>query len=294
MKITFGMIIFESDFVLQECLEQVYPFAHSIVISEGPVSYWQKKGRLTSTDKTNHILHNFYDPDNKLKIIHDQFNEKDDQCRAYINQIPPDTEYLWNLDADEIYKTQDLKNIIEYLYCEKPTSVGIRSCTFYGGFDYYLTGFELNIDNFLRIFKYQHGCTWLTHRPPTIQYRSNMLKKHINSNKLYNDINFQMYHYSYVFPRQVERKISYYKECVSKQNCIDNYFKLIYLSWVNGDEDIKKFIENQYDGVHEFYPSIRGPCYTAKFNESHPESIQKNIHILKEQIQNQLKEYDNK
>ena len=73
-KITFGMIVFESDYVLQQCLEQVYPFAHSIVISEGPVSYWQQLGRTTSTDRTNDIIHHFYDPDNKLKVAHGMFD----------------------------------------------------------------------------------------------------------------------------------------------------------------------------------------------------------------------------
>lgn len=291
MKITFGMIIFESDFVLQECLEQVYPFAHSIVVAEGPVSYWQNQGRSTSTDKTNEILHSFYDPDNKLKIVHGRYNEKDDQCRSYISQIPQDTEYLWNLDADEIYKTKDLKNMVEYLRSEQPTSVGIRSCTFYGGFDRYLTGFELNTDNFLRLFKYEHGCTWLTHRPPTISYKSSFSRYHINSDKLYNDIGFQMYHYSYVFPDQVNRKIGYYKHSVSKQNCIDNYFDQIYLPWICGDNHTKENIETRYLGVHEFLPSVRGPCFTKQFDDDHPESIVKNMSSLQSKIHQQLSKY---
>lgn len=290
-KITFGMIIFESDYVLQECLEQVYPFAHSIVVAEGPVSYWQNQGRTTSTDKTNEILNNFYDPDNKIKIIHGLYNEKDDQCRAYIDMIPEDTEYLWNLDADEIYKKQDLININAFLEEYDPTSVGVRSCTFYGGFDRYLTGFELNTDNFLRIFKYQHGCTWLTHRPPTIIYPSKIHKKHVNSDQLYELLGFQMYHYSYVFPDQVHRKIGYYKHSVSKNNCIDNYFEKIYLPWIAGNDSSKQLIENEYNGVHEFKPEIRGACRTDQFTSDHPESISKNMRNLKDKISNQLKKY---
>ena len=48
MKIAFGMIVFEGDFVLQECLEQVYPYAEQILIAEGPVSYWQEQGKKSS------------------------------------------------------------------------------------------------------------------------------------------------------------------------------------------------------------------------------------------------------
>lgn len=288
MKITFGMIVFESDFVLQECLEQVYPFAHAIVIAEGPVSYWQNKGRTTSTDNTNNILNNFYDPDKKIKIIHGRYNEKDDQCRSYIDMIPEDTDYLWNLDADELYKTEDLINIQKFIKKYDPTSLGVRSCTFYGGFDHYLTGFELNTDNFLRIFKYEPGCTWQTHRPPTIKYSSKIQQKHISSDQLFKEIGFQMYHYSYVFPNQVYQKISYYKHSVSKQNCIDNYFNNIYLPWTTGNEDIKSYIENKYIGVHEFNPILRGPCFTSKFDGSHPESIEKKLPVLKQKISDQL------
>ena len=59
MKIAFGMIVFEGDYVLQQCLEQVYPFAEQILISEGPVEFWQRQGRTTSLDDTNKILDEF-------------------------------------------------------------------------------------------------------------------------------------------------------------------------------------------------------------------------------------------
>lgn len=290
-RITFGMIIFESDFVLKECLEQVYPIAHQIVIAEGPVSYWQRQGRTTSTDQTNDILHSFPDPDKKIKITHGQYHEKDEQCKAYMKFINSDTEYLCNLDADEVYKTKDLDILSEYLSKENPTSIGVQSCTFYGCLHRYLTGFEQNTDNFLRIFKYTPGANWLTHRPPTMEYPKNINKKHISSNKLYTDTGIQMYHYSYVFPDQVYKKISYYKDSVSKQNCIDNYFNNIYLPWINGTNATKLEIEKKYLGVHEFKPELRGPCYTKDFIYDHPESIERNKTILNNQIINQLKKY---
>jgi len=290
MKIAFGMIVFEGDYVLKQCLEQVYPFAEQILISEGPVSYWQKQGRTTSLDNTNKILSDFPDPDNKIKVVHGQFNEKDDQCKAYMQYINDDIEYIWNLDSDEIYKTDDLKKIISFLESESPTSVGVRSCSFYGGFDDYLTGFELNRDNFLRIFRYVKGSTWLTHRPPTIQYPvgSNISKHHIDSETLYNKLGVQMYHYSYTFPDQVYKKVNYYKDSVSKDNCIDDYFNRVYLPWVNGD---RTRIEKQFLGVHEFKPHSRGECFTSPFILSHPESIINDMEELKNKFKKQLKKY---
>ena len=76
MKITFGMIIFNSDFVLQEVLESVYPFAYQILIAEGPVTFWQEQGYTTSVDNYNEILHSFPDPDNKIKIVHSKIRKR--------------------------------------------------------------------------------------------------------------------------------------------------------------------------------------------------------------------------
>ena len=290
MKIAFGMIVFEGDYVLKECLEQVYPFAEQILIAEGPVEFWQRQGRTTSTDDTNKILDEFPDPDNKIKIVHGQFSEKDEQCKAYIEFVNDDIDYIWNLDSDEVYKTEDLEKMIKFLKEEQPTSVGVRSCSFYGGFDDYLTGFELKQDNFLRVFKYVKGCTWLTHRPPTIKYppNTNTIRKHVDSDFLYNSLGVQMYHYSYVFPDQVYKKVSYYKDSVSKQNCIDDYFERVYLPWMGGD---KERVEKEFKGVHEFKPHVRGDCFTKEFKGSHPESIQRNINVLKDKITKQRERF---
>lgn len=289
MKIAFGMIVFEGDYVLKQCLEQVYPFASQILIAEGPVEYWTRRGRTTSTDRTNEILDNFYDPDKKIKIVHGTYSEKDDQCKAYMGHINNDIDYLWNLDSDEVYKTEDLVKIIDFLRSERPTSLGVRSTTFYGGFERYLTGFELNRDNFLRVFKYEPGATWLTHRPPTMKYRNEMRPKHFSSDFLYSMLGVSMYHYSYVFPSQVHNKIGYYKDSVSRDRCIDNYFSSIYLPWVNGNQDS---VEAEYLGVHEFKPHFRGPCYTASFGGTHPEAIERDIDILRDRFNEELRKYN--
>jgi len=100
-----------------------------------------------------------------------------------------------------------------------------------------------------------------------------------------------MYHYSYVFPDQVYKKVNYYKDSVSKQNCIDDYFYKIYYPWITGNNNQKKLIEDKFLGVHEFLPSVRGDCYTAPFALSHPESINKSISDLNSKISNQIEKY---
>ena len=294
IKVAFGMIVFEGDYVLKECLEQVYPYASQILIAEGPVKYWQEKGRSTSTDDTNDILNNFPDPENKITIVHGQYSEKDEQCNAYIEHMRPDIDYLWNLDSDEVYREEDIKKTIEFLEREAPTSIGVRSLSFYGGFENYLTGFELNRDNFLRIFRVTEGSKWLTHRPPTIQYpeEHNIIKKHIDSNTFYRLTGVQMYHYSYVFPHQVKNKVEYYKAKVSRHKCIGDYYNKIYLPWMKGEEFDRYQLEKEYQGVHEFKPEYRGPCYTEPFTGKHPKAIESNLEKLKNRIKKELQNED--
>jgi hypothetical protein len=290
-KIAFGMIVFEGDYVLRECLEQVYPYATQILVAEGPVKYWRERGRTTSTDRTNEILNSFPDPDDKITIVHGQYSEKDEQCNAYIKHLRPDIDYLWQLDSDEVYKKEDIEKTIEFLEGEKPTSVGVRSLSFYGGFANYLTGFELNRDNFLRIFRVTEGSTWLTHRPPTIRYPAehNITKKHIDSNTFYKLTGVQMYHYSYVFPLQVKNKVEYYKAKVSRHKCIDDYYNKVYLPWMKGAPFDRYHLEKEYEGVHEFKSEYRGPCYTEPFIDSHPKSIQDNLQDLNDRINMEMK-----
>ena len=290
MKIAVGMIVFEGDYVLKQCLDQLYPHVDQIVIAEGPVTFWQQKGKTTSEDSTNQILDNYPDPDNKLTVVHGQYKEKDDQSNAYIKCIRDDIDYLWMVDSDEVYKTEDIVKIKEFLALENPTSVGVQSCSFYGGFNHYLTGFELNTDNFLRIFKYTKDATWLTHRPPTMKYPDTINKKHISSLELFRRTGVQMYHYSYVFPRQVYTKTNYYSTFVSG-GTIPNYFRSIYLSWVRGNPIQRRMIETLHQGVHEWVAARRGPCFTTRFVGAHPESIQHSIHDLRVKFNEQLSKY---
>jgi len=303
MKIAFGMIVFNGDFVLQQCLEQVYPFASQILIAEGPVEYWRDKGNTTSTDNTNKILYDFPDPEGKIKIVHGPYNEKDDQCNAYMKFLNDDIDYLWQIDSDEVYKTEDIEKVIAFLEDKRPDSVGVKPYSFYGGFDNFVGGFEEATDNFLRIFRVFPGSRWLTHRPPTMGHRPEYRKfpnTHITSEELWNQLGVRMFHYSYVFPTQVLTKMSYYESKVAVGKNIPNYFARVWLPWVTEDPVVVKkqqnsgghrFVEGLYCGVHEFKPEFRGDAYTQKFGYKHPEAIERDKEKLKARIEEELKDY---
>ena len=77
MKIAFGIIVFNGNYVLKEVLESIYPYANQILIAEGPVQFWQDEGYSQSIDGTIELIDNFPDPDNKIKVVHGQYVEKD-------------------------------------------------------------------------------------------------------------------------------------------------------------------------------------------------------------------------
>ena len=292
-KIAFGMIVFEGDYVLEASLESVYPYASQILIAEGPVKFWQDKGRVTSKDNTNSIIDNFPDPENKITIVHGQFSEKDEQCSAYMKYLRDDIDFVWNLDSDEVFKGEDIENLIKIMEDNNYTSADLKSCSFFGGFDRYIGGFEEKKGNFHRVFRVYPGSTWLTHRPPTIIHKKeyqNFPKKHIDGDTLWFKHNIRMYHYSYVFPNQVKNKIEYYEAKVSKENCFKNYYETIYRPWVTSSSEDEKFkIESINSGVHEFIKSARTHAYTKKFLGSHPDAINKRIEIYKERIISEIK-----
>jgi hypothetical protein len=282
------MIVLNGNYVLKEVLESVYPFAHQILVAEGPVRYWQTQGVSTSTDGTNEILDNFPDPQNKLTVVHGQFREKDQQCNAYMRYLSSESDYIWNLDSDEVFKPEDIEKTIKLLEERKATSAGFTSYSFYGGFTHYLDGFERKHE-FKRIQKVFPGSYWATHRPPTIAHAPNIQPwpvKHLSCEALA-DHGVYMYHYSYVFPKQVKEKVAYYKAAVSRENCIDNYYERIYHPWVTQPTQ-RQQIEDMFDGVHEFKPQSRGECRTKKFEGEHPQVIQNSFLELVKKFKGQL------
>ena len=88
MKITYGIIVLNGDFLLKQVLESIYDSAHAIRIAEGSVSYWNKQGVINSTDDTIKIIKDFPDKENKIRLVQGTWNEKKEQCEAWFNLVP--------------------------------------------------------------------------------------------------------------------------------------------------------------------------------------------------------------
>lgn len=288
MKLAVGIITLNSDFLLSQAIEAVYPFASQICVAEGPVQWWQDQGVKTSTDDTNFILDNFPDPDKKMFVTHGQYAEKTQQCRAWMQHIAPDTDYILCVDSDEVHTPENLEALIQFLEREKPTTVGFKSDSFYGGFDKIIGGFERG-HSFLRVLKYEPGAVYKTHRQPTLEVRGKEIRgKDITGNQLYEATGITMWHGSYIAPNQVYDKIKYYEGAViAKGQCIPNYFDDVFMQWCCWPEK-RREIEEQWKGVQEFIPSARGESYTEPFTGRYPEIILRDMGKLMSKFNEQL------
>lgn len=287
MKIAFGIIVFESPWVLKQLLETIYPFAYQILIAEGPVEFWKRQGRSNLSKEVKDILHTFPDPQFKITIVHGSWPEKDQQSQSYMRHIKDDVDYLWQTDADELYIPEDINTLTNILEKREYSTVGIRSSTFFGGFDHTLNGFEIAKDQFIRIHRVYPGSTWEGHRPPKMIHKSNVPIQHLDSENLFSLTGITIKHYSYCWPEQVKRKIFYYKEALTTFKVIPDYFNSVWIPWVK-NKDTRSTIEATYLGVHEWLPQYRGPCFPVPFVGKHPPTIERDLELLTQRLKNEL------
>lgn len=284
-RITFGIIVFNGDHFLKPCLQSLLPFGN-VVCAEGPVAYWQKRGYTTSVDGTNKILAEF-----NIPTVHGQWAEKDDECNAYMTLVPPDTEFVFHVDADEIWTMPVLESIVSTLNMGDVDSIGFSPYTFYGGFERVLTGFEEEFE-WIRVQRYYPGARWATHRPPTINApdgRPWREHRHIG-NAATRAMGWRFFHFSYVFPSQVDAKVGYYA-ARNPDRVIPNYFNNVYLRWVLGNDITRRLVEDEYSGVHEWRPELRTACRTRLFAEPLPLWIRNQLPELKMRLKDELDGY---
>jgi glycosyltransferase involved in cell wall biosynthesis len=275
-KITFGIIVLNGEPFVRYCLRSIYLFAHEIIVVEG--GHEDAKAVCTSDghsiDGTLESLYKFKaeeDTENKLTIVtrNGFWPHKDEmgrsrtaQSRAYAERSTGD--YLWQIDIDEFYKKGDMIEIINMLNSDPSiTAISFKQKSFWGGIDYLSESYALlrNKGGWNRIFRWNSGYKYITHEPPTVvdEKGIDLHKKRWISGEKMKKKSIYMYHYSLLFPWQVQQKVKVYKDekpelCAAIiQWAENNYFK----------------IGNPYR-VHNLYNL---PSWLERFNGEHPEQI---------------------
>jgi hypothetical protein len=276
MKISFGIIVVNGEPWIEPVLHNLYKHAHSICIAEGATKNWRDTNKFNtprSTDNTLDIIKKFPDPDNKIRLVTPDtfYDEKLEQCNAWLSQVPEDTDYVWQIDVDEFYHNNDIELIKDLLKTNQYTYVEFPVKNFFKGFDYIAAGGRgWGYDTpFPRIFKYFPGCVWESHRPPTILSKNGTDLRSINP-LLGNNNPVSMLHYSYVTDKQVEEKIKYYAKTFNR-DYYNEWYLPFYQKWT---PENRKKLENQISA----HPSVPGG-YTKRFNQEHPDVIQKHFNL---------------
>lgn len=228
VRISFGVIVLNGEPFTRYCLRSLYPFAHEIIVVEGASA--MAAGIATadghSVDGTLATLRAFKrleDPDDKVTIVTaedegrpDGFwpGDKDEQSRAYAKRATGD--YLWQVDSDEFYTPEDMGTILALLD-ERPaiTAVSFKMLTFWGSPDYVADGWFLRrgADCYHRLFRWGPGYEYVTHRPPTVTDPAGRDTRSVCwvDAAATERMGVRLYHYSLLFPRQVQDKCRYYR-----------------------------------------------------------------------------------
>lgn len=111
MKISFCSIVFNEAPALRAHLEHIYPHAHQIIICEGSIALLRQVtgAPMRSDDGTLDLLHEFYDPDYKIRVIQRNWRDKNEMAAAYAQRSTGDL--IWHVDADEFYDDYSLAAI---------------------------------------------------------------------------------------------------------------------------------------------------------------------------------------
>jgi hypothetical protein len=228
-KVSFGIIVLNGEPFTRYCLRALYPFAHEIIVVEG--GHEDTRAVTTpdghSIDDTRSVLERFCsdeDPQGKVTIVtKDGFWPKTDeygkcrtaQSRAYAERATGD--YLWQVDIDEFYREEDIRHVLEML-AQSPdiSAMTFRGINFWGSLDIEVYGwaYQYSLRNHHRLFRWGPGYRYVTHEPPTVvdsEGRDLRALRWIGPKETARE-GIHVYHYSLLFPWQVEQKTRLYED----------------------------------------------------------------------------------
>ena len=113
IKVSVSMIVCNEEEYIGYALKSIYDFAYEIIIVEGAVRLYMHAAKSdgSSVDRTMDIIKNFPDPDGKIMILKGKWENKAEMKLAAWKRMTGD--YYMIVDADEMYKKEDLKKLQE-------------------------------------------------------------------------------------------------------------------------------------------------------------------------------------
>jgi|GEM_PF-2408594 len=97
------MIAFNEAPTICANLAHLYPHAHEIIVCEGSVVSLRHHAGvgMRSDDGTIELLNGFPDPEGKIRVVQEAWEDKNEMAAAYARWATGDL--IWHVDADEFY-----------------------------------------------------------------------------------------------------------------------------------------------------------------------------------------------
>lgn len=275
------MIVLNGEPFIPYNLRALYPFAHQIIVVEGAVRsaahYATTNGH--SLDNTLQLLRHFKqneDPADKVILItrDDFWDEKDEMSQAYAQRATGD--YLWQVDADEFYRPQDIEKVMSLLrHNPNISGMSFKMTTFWGSPLYCVDGLYLRqgANVYHRLFKWGAGYTYSSHRPPTVHNPQGVDLRRLKwlSAEETARLGITLYHYSLLFPKQVLAKSDYYSH--AEWSAMDEAEK-----WAR---DNFLALKNPFR-VHNVY---QYPSWLERYKGPHPPQVEQMWRDIQDQPQ---------
>lgn len=285
-RICFSMIVFNGDHVLEASLESIYEAASQIVITEGPVQHYVDQGFMTSTDNTVEIIKSFPDPENKIVLIQGQWPEKAEMVRAQTHFVLSDIEYMWVVDADEVYREEDLQTVLGML--PEYDAVAFRAYSFLG-LDHFVGGW----DHAAQRHRIMRRGRWIGRKVAKMvnPETGGRWDRHrfLNSDELAT-MGIYLYHYTYSWPTLVKAKTQYYLARERPGLINPDFYERVWLAWMLGNDTERLVIEIKFGGIHEWHLEHREGCPSQPFTGCHPPAIEKRMGQLRARLTQELED----
>jgi len=152
---------------------------------------------------------------------------------------------LMQIDVDEIWRKDQLIEILSFAEKEKEYDGMIFKCNFYVGPDLVIRDedtYPNKEDTWTRLWIIKDKTEWISHEPPKLQGLTKFLDKNFTGNK-----GWIFEHFAYVLESQIDFKENFYGYTGAKiawknmQKCEDKRFKLNrFFTWVYNDDFVNR------------------------------------------------------
>lgn len=266
-KISFVIIVLNGMPFVESAIQAVYPHAHEIIIVEGAVTQclFAANPDGSSIDGTVEAIKAFPDPHGKITLLQGLWPEKLDMQNKALEFVSGD--YVWLVDADEIYKGCDIETMRALLADGHSIArVDFIPVNFWKGFDFEFVSdrFQDERLHYRRVFRFSSGARFVSHRPPILT----PCEGSVVSGGETRELGIYPYHYSYVYWNQVYQKIElYHRYGWGKQwgLDLDEWYREMFLRWTPENRQI----------LEQRYPVWTGDpaSYTIPFAGEHPDAV---------------------